>query len=41
VPLLDFEFHTKSPVACNLPLNIEREITGHRAETGATRTVIR
>jgi hypothetical protein len=30
VPLLDFEFHTKRPVACNLPLNIEREVTGHR-----------
>jgi hypothetical protein len=23
VPLLDFEFHTKSPVACNVPLYIE------------------
>jgi hypothetical protein len=30
VPVLDFEFHTKSPVACNLPFNIEREVTGHR-----------
>ena len=23
MPLLDFEFHTKSPVACNLPLDNE------------------